>query len=118
MKIGYLIQLAEEIRKPPYSGPANHVRQVVLELARRGHEGRTLFRFENKIWKSDDLQVFERASPTPLDRGVLRLIEKASRRLQSELHLTYLAFFESLRFALACRQELAGCQILFERLSW
>ncbi|HSF83176.1 MAG TPA: glycosyltransferase family 4 protein [Anaerolineales bacterium] len=118
MKIGYLLQLAEELRQPPYTGPANHVRQVVQELIGRGHQVRLLFRVENRIWKSDDLQSFEEVGTTPLDHGLLRLIERAIRRAQSELHLPYLAFFESLRYALACRQELAGYELLFERFSW
>ncbi len=32
MKIGYLMQKGEEIRRPPYNGPANHVRQVAQGL--------------------------------------------------------------------------------------
>ena len=112
------MQLGEEIRRPPYSGPANHVRQVFLELARRGHRMRLLIRLDGKIWKSDDLNDFQPVAVKLADRGALRWVEKAIRRVQSEFKLPYLGFFESLRFALACRQELEGYDVLLERFSW
>jgi glycosyltransferase involved in cell wall biosynthesis len=53
-----------------------------------------------------------------MDRGALRLMERAVRRLQKELRLPYAALFESMRFAQACVQELGDCDLLYERLSW
>ena len=118
MNIGYLIQLGEEIRLPPYNGPANHVRQVFLELARRGHRMRLLIRLDGEIWKSDDLNLFQPVVVKWVDRGFLRWVEKAVRRVQSALKLPYLGFFESVRFSLACRQELKGFEVFLERFSW
>ena len=40
------------------------------------------------------------------------------RRIQYELRLPYIAFFESLKFAQACKKAFAGYDLLFERLSW
>ncbi|OGO25506.1 MAG: hypothetical protein A2W33_05725 [Chloroflexi bacterium RBG_16_52_11] len=118
MKIGYLMQLGEEIRQTPYSGPANHVRQVFLELARRGHQMRLLIRLEGKIWKTDDLKEFQLVVVRWADRGPLRWLERVIRRLQSQFKLPYLGYFESVRFALACRQELQGTDVFLERFSW
>jgi glycosyltransferase involved in cell wall biosynthesis len=59
-----------------------------------------------------------RVAASGTDRGPLRLVERAVRRLQSELRLPYMALFESLRFARACRQELQGYDVIYERLGW
>ncbi len=45
-------------------------------------------------------------------------LSAALRRIQSTLQLPYLHFFESMRFASACWQELAGCDLLYERMGW
>jgi len=118
MKIGYLMQVGEEIRKPPYNGPANHVRQVFDKLTKRGHQIRILFRLDGVIWKSDDLENYSPVFVRSSDQGVLRIFERVIRRVQSTLKLPYFGFFESLRFALACRQELVACDIYLERMSW
>jgi glycosyltransferase involved in cell wall biosynthesis len=118
MKIGYLMQSEEEIRKPPFNGPANHIRQVVFQLLNRGHQVRVLIRLEGKIWVTDDMENYRPVLVEGIDRGVLRWVEKAIRRIQSGLKLPYIAFFESLRFAMACRQELGSFDILLERVSW
>jgi glycosyltransferase involved in cell wall biosynthesis len=118
MRIGYVMQEGVEVRRPPFNGPANHVREVVDWLRRRGHHVRVLVRLEGRIWRSDDLETFVPIEVRWLDRGPLRLAERALRRLQSELQLPYAALFESLRFAQACVQELQECDLLYERLGW
>lgn len=118
MIIGYLMQKGEDIRKPPYNGPANHVRQIVSDLLRRGHRVRVLLRLDDQIWASDNLCDFRPITVQLIDRGLLRLIERVVRRVQTVLRLPYLGLFDSLRFALACRQELGDCDIYLERLSW
>jgi glycosyltransferase involved in cell wall biosynthesis len=118
VRIGYVMQEGVEIRRPPFNGPANHVREVVEWLVRRGHQVRVLVRIDGAIWRSDDLTSFVRVAASGTDRGPLRLVERAVRRLQSELRLPYMALFESLRFARACRQELQGFDVIYERLGW
>ena len=118
MKIAYLLEGSEEIRRPPYNGPANHVRQIVKELLRRGHEVRVLVRIDGQIWRSDDMEHFTPLAGVPLDGGWRRLIEKVVRRVQSALKLPYWGYFESLRFAQTCQRELVGCDIFLERFSW
>jgi glycosyltransferase involved in cell wall biosynthesis len=118
LKIGYLLQEPVEIRRPPFNGPANHVRAVVGALARRGHQMRVLARVGGCIWTSDDLSDFEAVAVPRMDRGLPRLVERGVRRVQSELQLPYAAMFESFRFAQACVQELHGYDLLYERFSW
>ena len=118
MNIGYLMQAEEEIRKPPFNGPANHIRQVVSHLIEQGHRVRVLIRLDGKIWVTDDLENFRLVEVKGMDRGLLRWVERVIRRIQSELKLPYLGFFESLRFALACRQELGAIEVLLERMTW
>jgi glycosyltransferase involved in cell wall biosynthesis len=118
MRIGYLIQQGAEIRHPPFNGPANHVREVTAALGRAGHRVRVLVGLDRRIWRSDDLEVFEPITAKWLDHGPLRLAERGIRRLQSELRLPYAALFESIRFSQACVQELQGVDLLYERTSW
>ena len=118
MKIAYLLEGSEEIRRPPYNGPANHVRQIVTKLLARGHTVRILARLDGRIWRSDDLKEFTPLDDVPMDTGWRRLIEKGVRRTQSSLKLPYWGYFESLRFAQACQRELVGYDIFLERFSW
>lgn len=118
MHIGYLLQQDVDIQTPPYSGPAQHVREVVQGLNELGHTVRVLYRLQGRLWKTDDLRTFEPVTVRGADRGPARLLERGVRRVQYELRLPYLAYFESRRFAKACIQELANCDLLFERMSW
>src|SRR3990172_1698420 len=112
------MQQAPEIRRPPYDGPASHVREVVSELKRRGHEVRVLARIGETLWVSTDLGPFQPVVVRRLEVGPRRWAEKAVRRMQRQLRLPYLNWFESERFAGACAQELSGCDVIYERFSW
>lgn len=119
MKIGYIMQAgAAHILDKPFSGPAVHVRQVFTELQRMGHEVHLLARFDRQIMHSDDLASFIPVTVPHFDAGLFRLVERMIRRIQSELQLPYAGAFESMRFAVACRQVLAGCDLLYERMGW
>ncbi|MCA9935691.1 MAG: glycosyltransferase family 4 protein [Anaerolineales bacterium] len=118
MKIGYLLQQGIEMRKRPFSGPANHVYHVVRQLEKMGHEVRLINWLDGQIVYSDDLQQYE-AIPVPeMAGGPRRLFERVVRRIQSTLKLPYANYFESLRFAYACRRALAGYDLLYERKTW
>jgi glycosyltransferase involved in cell wall biosynthesis len=119
MKIGYLMQAgAPHVHQRPPTGPALHVRLVIQELQSLGHQVRLLAFLDGRIWKSDDLERFEAVRVGIMDGGPLRWFERLVRRIQSELRLPYAALFESLRFALACRQELSGFDLFYERMGW
>lgn len=119
MKIGYLMQAGvPDLQAPLLAGPALHVKHVFTELQAVGHQVCLLACFAGRLWKSTDLQVYQPVTVRLLDQGPLRWFERAARRLQHELKLPYAAFFESLRFALACRQELADCDLFYERMGW
>lgn len=120
MKIGYLMQKGEEIRRPPYNGPANHVRQVAQGLRELGHQVRVLVRLDETLWVTEDLAHFTSVELKRKGRAgrAAGLFESAVRRVQTELRLPYLAYFESRYFALACQQELSECEVYLERMSW
>jgi alpha-maltose-1-phosphate synthase len=108
---------APDMQVQPRSGPAAHVWHVCRELHALGHEVCLLAVANNRLWRSDDLLTY-RAVQVPMDRGALQMIERGTRRSQSVLHLPYLHFFDSMRFASACWQELSSCDLLYERMGW
>ena len=119
MKIGYVMQEGgPDVRQLPLTGPANHVLKVFRELQRLGHDVRLLARWDNVIWRSGDLTTFEPVFVGGFDSGPLRLLERFVRGVQSRLKLPYLNFFESLRFAQACKQELGDRDVYYERMGW
>jgi glycosyltransferase involved in cell wall biosynthesis len=79
---------------------------------------RLVAQFNDGIWKSDDLANYEFVHNLAFDQGLLRLTERAIRRIQRELRLPYVALFDTVRFALACRRQLAGFDLLYERMGW
>jgi glycosyltransferase involved in cell wall biosynthesis len=118
MRIGYLMQAgAPDLCALPRSGPAMHVWHICHELQNLGHELRLLTVADNQVWRSDDLRTFAPVKVN-MDRGARLLAERGIRRMQSTLHLPYLHFFDSMRFAAACRQELGDCDLLYERMGW
>jgi glycosyltransferase involved in cell wall biosynthesis len=120
MHVGYLLQQGLELRRPPFDGPANHVREVVLALGALGHRVTMVTGQDGarQIWRSEALGAQTPVQVTRMERGPLRWAERLVRRTQSALRLPYANFFDSLRFALAARQALSGCDVLLERMSW
>jgi glycosyltransferase involved in cell wall biosynthesis len=119
MRIAFLAQAGvPDIRQNPLSGAANHVKQVFDAFHRQGHSVCLLAQLSKEIWKSDDFQTFEPITVRGFSTNTLRFFESAVRRFQSELQLPYIALFDSLRFAQACRQELGDRDIFYERMGW
>jgi glycosyltransferase involved in cell wall biosynthesis len=119
MRIGYLMQEGgPDVRRPPFTGPANHVRQVCYHLRNLGHEVCLIARYEDGVWRSDDLEEYERIETPELEVGVRRKLESAVRRIQAQLGLPYFNYFDSIRFAHACISHLPGCDLLYERFGW
>ena len=119
MKIAYLLQQGvPEIRRKPLSGPAVHVHRVFTELINIGHQVTLIAQMNGMIWQSTDLVHYEPVQDIWLDRGLIRLFERIVRRIQSELRLPYAAFFDGMRFASACKQVAADCDIFYERMGW
>lgn len=119
MKIGYLMQegVADVLESPP-SGPSVHVIRVIEEVKKLGHQVVLVVKSGRQVCISEDLIAFQRIDLDALDRGIFRLFERGIRRIQSVLHLPYANFFDSLRFAIACRKALSDCDILYERFGW
>ncbi len=118
MKVGYLLQQGIETRQQmtgerPFNGPANHVRHVFFALQKMGYQMRLVNWLDGQIWLSDDLETYT-AVPMP----ARSLIERLVRRLQAAFRLPYANLFDSLYFAQAAQQALAGFDLLYERKSW
>ncbi|MGA9532821.1 MAG: glycosyltransferase family 4 protein [Anaerolineales bacterium] len=118
MRIGYLMQQGVDLGAPVPDGPANHVHEVISHLQGLGHEV-TLLARSNGHYSLMTLEGEGGFRTTrQLSASNRSFVERAIRRLQDELHLPYLNLFDSLQFASICQQELAGCDVLLERVSW
>jgi glycosyltransferase involved in cell wall biosynthesis len=119
VKIGCLMQAGvPDIRQRPLSGPAIHVTEVFGELQAMGHTVRLVVLLDNQIMVADNLDRLTAVPPLSLSRGLPRLIESGVRRVQSTFKLPYATWFESRRFAEACRHFLADYDLLYERMGW
>jgi len=119
IKIGYLLQEGgPDVRKQPFTGPANHVRHVFNNLNLLGHEIRLIARYDGVIWRSDDLKEFSSIDTPELEVGARRKLESLVRGIQAQLKLPYLNYFDSLRFSHACQSHLTGFNLFYERLGW
>jgi glycosyltransferase involved in cell wall biosynthesis len=117
MKILYVMQQGSEVRKPPFDGPANHVRHVIQGLIALGHQTRLIIGLDGKYWQSDDLHSFS-IIRIPNPNLIARLFEKLIRRIQTDFHLPYGAWFENQRFAAACQLAGKDADLFLERTSW
>ena len=119
MKIGYLMQAgAADMMASPLSGPANHVQHVCRELEALGHTVEILLELHGQLWHSADLCEYKPVRINWIDHGPVRSVQSLIRRVQGPLNLPFAAFFEALRFAVACRQVLQDCDLFCERMGW
>jgi glycosyltransferase involved in cell wall biosynthesis len=98
--------------------PANHVKSVVAELSRLGHDVRIVARLDDRIWVSEDAEDLRLVPLAQFDKASRYIAERALRRVQRQCRLPYFSFFDSRRFARACVQELKGFDLLYERMGW
>ena len=102
-----------------------HIYHTIRGLQQAGHEVTLLALQGRQVLCTKDLEVFKSdrllashfarlgLSGTPL----FKRFESSVRRLQSELHLPYLALFDSYRMAEAGRQNLKGIDLIHERFN-
>jgi len=114
LRIGYVMQNgAPDLAT--ISGPQLHVTAVIRGLQRRGHQVRTIAIQNDRLQWTDDLQTWHPADYGRSRAHVVRVVESALRRLQSELRLPFLNLFDSIHYADACVQLLEGTHLLYER---
>ena len=118
MDLGLLLQQTTELRQPPFDGPANHTRSVFLALRDLGHTVRLLARDGTEIWATEDFRHFRTIRVDAMEHGAGRWLERGVRRTQRGLRLPYANLFESRRLALAACEQLAGVDLIYERMSW
>ena len=94
-------------------------------LQQAGHQVTLLALQGRQVLCTKDLQIFKSDKRLASHYGRLGLsgralfkwFESGIRRLQSELHLPYLALFDSYRLADACFQNLQGFDLIHERFN-
>ena len=102
-----------------------HIFHTIRGLQQTGHDVTLLALQGREVLCTEDLQVFKSDKLLPSHYGQLRLtgnalfkrFESGVRRLQSELHLPYLALFDSFRMAEAGSINLKGFDLIHERFN-
>ena len=102
-----------------------HIYHTIHGLQKAGHEVTLLALQERKVLFTNDLQVFKNDKLLASHYGQLgvsgtalfKTFESGVRRLQSELHLPYLALFDSYRMAEASLINLKGYDLIHERFN-
>jgi len=100
-----------------------HIYHTIRGLQRTGHEVMLLALQGRQVLCTKDLQVFKSDKLPPshyaqlglTGNGLFKRFESGVRRLQSELHLPYLALFDSYRMAEAGSIHLKGFDLIHER---
>ena len=102
-----------------------HIYHTVHGLQQAGHEVMLLALQGRKVLRTQDLQVFKSETLPDSQYGQLGLsgtvlfkgFESGLRRLQRQLHLPYLALFDSYRMAEAGSINLKGFDLIHERFN-
>ncbi|MEM8863885.1 MAG: glycosyltransferase family 4 protein [Chloroflexota bacterium] len=106
-----------EIRHAPFSGPANHVREICFELMKLGHQVTVLANYHGDFWLSDDLVDFEQVASLD-DKTFSENLISQLRRVQYKMKLPISHRLERQRFVLAIKKYLADCDVFYERAGW
>ena len=102
-----------------------HIYHTMLGLQRAGHDVTLLALQDRQVLCTKDLQVFrsdrrsasQYCQPGFSGTAMFKTFESGLRRLQSELHLPYLALFDSYRMAEAGYKNLKGFDLIHERFN-
>ena len=122
LNIAHLFQ-GSSIRLSEPQAAQLHIYHTIRGLQRAGHEVTLLALQDRKVLCTKDLQVFNNDKLPASQYGQLGLsgtalfkqFESGVRRLQSTLHLPYLALFDSYRMAEAGSINLNGFDLIHER---
>lgn len=124
MKIAHLYQ-ESGIRFYEPQAAQVHIYHTIRGLQQAGHEVTLLALQRRQVLFTRDLQVFSSGKLQASHYGQLglsgtapfKLFESGVRRVQSELHLPYLALFDSYRMAEAGCKNLKGFDLIHERFN-
>ena len=124
MKIAHVYQ-ESGIRFHEPQAAQLHIWHTLRGLQQAGHEAALLALQGRRVLWTHDLQVFASDRRLPSQYAALglsgnrafKLFESGARRMQSALHLPYLALFDSFRLAEAGWKNLAGIDIIHERFN-
>lgn len=124
LKIAHLYQESSIRFFHPHAAQL-HIYHTIRGLQRAGHEVTLLALQDRQVLCTKDLQVFKSDKLLASQYGKLgwsgtvpfKRFESGVRRLQSELHLPYLALFDSYRMAESSSINLTGFDIIHERFN-
>lgn len=114
LKVGYLMQTGV-VDLSEVSGPQLHTLGVIKGLRKQGYAVRVVANQNDKLGWTEDLQTWGEPQYGVTQTRLFRLVESILRRIQTELNLPFLGLFNSLHFADACRTQLDGFNVLYER---
>ena len=124
MKIAHVYQESNIRFHEPHAAQL-HIYHTMRGLQRAGHEVTLLALQGRQVLRTKDLQIFKSDTLLPSHYGQsgwsgtapFKRFESGVRRLQSELHLPYLALFDSYRMAEAGSINLKGFDLIHERFN-
>ena len=114
LKIGYLWQ-NDKTDMTKITAGVQHIKAVIENFRQRGHQVRMVSQPEGQHQWSDDLVKWQPADLRTSQTHSFRLVERGLRSIQNLLHLPYLNYFDSYRFAQASISALENYDILYER---
>jgi glycosyltransferase involved in cell wall biosynthesis len=124
LKIAHVYQESDIRFYEPHAAQL-HIYHTIRGLQQAGHAVSLLALQRREILCTQDLQVFRSSTLEASHYGKLglsgsalfKLFESGVRRVQSELHLPYLALFDSFRVAEAGGKNLKGFDLIHERFN-
>jgi glycosyltransferase involved in cell wall biosynthesis len=124
LKIAHLYQESGIRFHEPHAAQL-HIYHTMQGLQQAGHDVRLLALQGRQVLSTNDLRIFKSDKRSPSHYGRIGLtgtplfkgFESGVRRIQSELHLPYLALFDSYRMAEAGTINLKGFDLIHERFN-
>ncbi len=114
MNIAYIWQRSD-IDFTRDTGPVLHVKAVIRQLQRRGHQVRLFVERDGQAAATDNFEQWQSLAPRSTNAAWFRAPESAVRSVQSKLRLPYARLYDSLRFADSILPALSGVDLIYER---
>jgi glycosyltransferase involved in cell wall biosynthesis len=115
LRIGYVWQYeTADTHLSTITAVSLHIRAVINEFEKRGHQVRIVTFYQNEPHWSDNMIDWHPVEPVA-HKKAFQLFESILRGFQSRLHLPFFNLFDSYKFTAACKAALSDRDILYER---